>query len=443
MKNRQRLIFVVSLGCAKNWLDTEIMAGSAVTNGMMLTPYQEEADIFLINTCSFIFDARSEAEQNILEAVAWKKAKKSRKIIVAGCLPQRNIDECKERYPSVDLFLGLNDVAKFAQLVNKMYLGEAETPNIEECTYIYDDSTPRLQLTPQVYAYIKIAEGCNHKCAFCAIPSIRGLQRSRPIDSIVREAKSLINNGVYELILIAQDTTSYGTDLKDGSSISKLIAEIDQLEGDFKVRILYTHPLHFTDEVINTFATSKHLLPYVDIPLQHAATPVLKAMKRATTEEKTRELVQKLKTRIPNVTIRSTFIVGFPGETDADYQVLKQFIIDSEFDRLGVFAYSPEEGTTAASFDNQVPTDIAESRRDELMEIQHDISLRKNQALIGKTIPVIIEDETEDGFFGRSYGDAPEVDNIVHIQVTQDCEVGDEVMVTIVDAEAYDLYGTI
>ena len=233
----------------------------------MITPYAEEADIFLINTCSFIFDARTEAEQNILEALLWKKEQKHRKVVVAGCLPQRNIEEVQNQYPDVDLFMGLNDVSKFSELVADMYEGIAGIPEIKECTYIYDEETPRLQLTPSTYAYVKIAEGCNHKCAFCAIPSIRGLQRSRPVDSIVREAQNLVNNGVYELILIAQDTTSYGKDLKEKASLPQLIAELDKLEGDFCIRILYTHPLHFSDEVIEMFAKSEHLVPYVDIPL--------------------------------------------------------------------------------------------------------------------------------------------------------------------------------
>ncbi len=441
--NKRLQIYIVSLGCAKNWLDTEIMAGSAVSSGMMITPYADDADIFLINTCSFIFDARSEAEQNILEALLWKKQNKSRKVVVAGCLPQRNIEEVQNQYPDVDLFMGLNDVSAFSKLVKKMYQGETGKPLIEECTYIYDENTPRLQLTPSTYAYLKIAEGCNHKCAFCAIPSIRGLQRSRPVESIVREAENLINNGVYELILIAQDTTSYGKDLKQAASLPMLIRELDKIDADFRIRILYTHPLHFTDEVIEMFATSEHLVPYVDIPLQHASTPVLKAMKRATSEEKTRELVAKVKAGIPNVTLRSTFIVGFPGETEEDYQTLKKFILDTEFDRLGVFTYSPEEGTSAAEItEGLVPSEVAAARCDELMRLQSEIALKKNEAQIGQVLDVIIEGESEEGIIGRTYGDAPEVDNLVHVVIPEEIdELPPMIQVKITDAETYDLFG--
>lgn len=442
-KNLQ--LYIVSLGCAKNWLDTEIMAGSAVSAGIMITPYAEDADIFLINTCSFIFDARTEAEQNILEAVLWKKKQKHRKVVVAGCLPQRNIEEVQNQYPDVDLFMGLNDVSKFSELVADMYEGIAGIPEIKECTYIYDEETPRLQLTPSTYAYVKIAEGCNHKCAFCAIPSIRGLQRSRPVDSIVREAQNLVNNGVYELILIAQDTTSYGKDLKEKASLPQLIGELDKLEGDFCIRILYTHPLHFTDEVIEMFAKSEHLVPYVDIPLQHASTPILKAMKRATTEEKTRELVKKIKANISNVTLRSTFIVGFPGETEEDYQSLKQFILDTEFDRLGVFTYSPEDGTSAAEItEGLVPAEVAAERCDELMRLQSEIAFKNNQKKIGQELDVIIEGESEQGIIGRTYGDAPEVDNLVHISIPKDCEyLPAAIKVKITEADTYDLFGNL
>ncbi len=437
------LIYIVSLGCAKNWLDTEIMAGSAVTAGMRITPYVEEADIFLINTCSFIFDARSEAEQNIQEAINWKEAKDGRHIVVAGCLPQRNIDEVVAQYPTVDLFMGLNKVDQFANLVNEMLAGNAEIPEIDECTYIYDENTPRLQLTPQTFAYLKIAEGCNHNCAFCAIPSIRGYQRSRPVDSIVREAKNLIGNGVFEIILIAQDTTCYGKDLEDKTSIVELIAALDEIEGDFKVRMLYTHPAFFKDDVINMFATSKHLVPYVDMPLQHGSTELLKAMRRPTTEEGTRELILKIKDQVKDVTIRTTFIVGYPGETEADYQKLKQFIIDMQFDRVGIFAYSPEEGTDAAILTEKfVPTEVAQQRLDELMKIQAEIAHEKNQDKIGSIIEVIVDGTDDDYILGRSYGDAPEVDNLVLISYPEeDCELAPLVKVKITGADTYDLFG--
>ena len=441
MKAKQ--IFIVSLGCAKNWLDTEIMAGTAVMAGMQITPNVEEADLFMINTCSFIFDARTEAEENIREAIAWKAEKPGRYIVVTGCLPQRDIDETVKLYPTVDLFMGLNEVDQFAKLVTKMFAGDTVVPEMKECTYIYDENTPRLQLTPQNYAYLKIAEGCNHNCAFCAIPDIRGYQRSRPIESIVKEAKNLIDNGVYEIILIAQDTTYYGKELKDGTTIVKLMEALDQIEGDFKLRMLYTHPAFFKDDVIDMFANSKHLLPYIDIPLQHSSDRLLKEMRRPTTEAKTRALLTKIKEKVKDATIRTTFIVGYPGETEADYQNLKQFILDMEFDRMGVFAYSPEVGTDAATYtDRFVDPEVAQARADELMKLQSEIAYQKNLAKVGTTIEVFIDGMDDDFILGRSFGDAPEVDNIVLIEYPQeDCELLPMVKVKITSAETYELVG--
>lgn len=441
---KKPLLFIVSLGCAKNWLDTEVMAGSAITGNILLTETPDNADIYMINTCSFIFDARTESDDQILEALAWKKERPGRRVVVAGCLPQRNLDEVKRMYAEVDLFLGLNDVPNFAALVDDMFAGKEHTPDTEECTYIYDENTPRLQLTPNNFAYVKIAEGCNHMCSFCAIPSIRGKQRSRSQASIVKEVENLLDNGVSEIILIAQDTTSYGRDLQEESNLGTLLRELNELEGDFWIRVLYTHPLHFTDEVIAAFRDCNKVVPYIDMPLQHIADPLLKSMKRGVTEAKTKELVRKIRAEIPGAVLRTAFIVGYPGETEADYQNLKAFIEEVKFERMGVFSYSPEEGTPAAEFPNQVDEALKAARQEELMQLQAEISLAHNESLVGETIEVVIEGmEDEQTILARSYGDAPEVDNLVHIKVTQDMEIAPIIEVTIDGAETYDLFATI
>jgi ribosomal protein S12 methylthiotransferase len=301
-----------------------------------------------------------------------------------------------------------------------------------------------LQLTPQNYAYLKIAEGCNHNCAFCAIPDIRGHQRSRPIESIVAEAKNLIHNGVYEIILIAQDTTYYGKDLKNGTTIVQLIEALDQIDGEFKIRMLYTHPAFFNDEVIDMFANSKHLLPYIDIPLQHSSDSILKKMRRPTNEASVRTLLSKIKSRVKEATIRTTFIVGYPGESEEDYQNLKQFILDMQFDRMGVFAFSPEKGTDAATESDPVDPQIAQARVDELMQFQAEIALQKNVEKVGKTIEVFIDGMDDEFILGRSFGDAPEVDNLVLIEYPEEeCELPPMVRVKIISAETYELVGVL
>ncbi|MEA2011958.1 MAG: 30S ribosomal protein S12 methylthiotransferase RimO [Verrucomicrobiota bacterium] len=438
------VIFFVSLGCAKNLVDTEVIAGNAVVADFLITANQDEADITIINTCSFINDAREEAEQEIKDSLQWKKDASSRYVVIAGCFPQQNIKYLQEKYPDIDLFLGLDEIADSAKKLHRMLKGNSELQGeFSEAKYLYNDMTPRLQLTPQSYAYIKIAEGCNHKCSFCSIPSIRGHFRSRSLESVVAEARNLLKNGVKELILIAQDTTYYGKDLNPPTSLSALIKELDKLQGDFWIRVLYTHPVHFTDEIIETFAKSTHLLPYVDIPLQHISDTILKAMKRGCSKIKTKELLEKIRKKIANATIRTSLIVGYPGETDEQFMSLVEFVKEAEFDRMGVFCYSPEPGTPAAERQSEMPSkETIEKRRDILMKLQQEISLKKNEKMLGKTISVIVEGSTEDGIMqGRSAMDAPDVDNLVFFEL-KNPDLQDYIIdVKITDCDNYNLYG--
>jgi len=438
-------VHVISLGCAKNLVDTEVMCGSAVTSGLVLTAQREHADIILINTCSFVADARDEAFCEIQQALVWKQQGSRRYVVVSGCLPQRDLPALRQQLRDVDMFLGLDDVphagTRLLELVNG---NAAPAPEVfAESTFLYDETLPRLQLTPRQYAYVKIAEGCNHRCRFCAIPLIRGRQRSRSIDSVQRECRQLLDQGVAELNLISQDTTAYGSDRDDAATLAKLLRTVDALPGMFWLRLLYTHPAHFTDELIDVFASSSHLLPYVDMPLQHINDAVLKGMGRGIGAAATRALLDRLRARIPQLTLRTTFLVGYPGETDAAFAELESFVEQFQFDRLGVFAFSPEENTPAAALTaNLVPAAVAEQRRARLLELQQQISLRRNQALLGQRIDVLLEGQDEHGrMLGRSRGDAPEVDNQVTIEAPRVMPTKLIVPVVITAAGPYDLIG--
>ena len=452
MKKKKRTakpvcVCVVSLGCAKNLVDTEVMCGSLAVNGFALVGDPEQADIMLINTCSFIFDARTEAEGEIQEALRWKRAGPNRHVVVAGCLPQRDLGAARRKHPGVDRFLGLDDVPQAGEILAELVRGGkgAELAKLDLPTYLYDDQTPRLQLTPSAYAYVKIAEGCNHFCRFCAIPHIRGRQRSRTIDSIVAECRQFLGQGVGELNLIAQDSTRYGEDLADGTNLAGLLRVLDALPGRFWIRVLYTHPRFWTDELMAVLANATHVVPYVDIPLQHIADPVLKAMGRQMGEAETRALMTRLRERVPGATIRSTFLVGYPGETDAHFESLRAFVESFRFDRLGVFAFSSEEGTPAAEIrEGLVPPEVAAARRHTLMLIQQEISTQNNEALVGGTLTVLCEGPGEDAgeWLGRTPADGPEIDNQVHIRQRNGAGASEGfIRVKIDRAAPYDLWG--
>ncbi len=440
-------VCVVSLGCPKNLVDSEVICGGLASAGFLLTPDREDADVLLINTCSFIRAARDEAAGEIRDALRWKgRAPRRRKVVVAGCLPQRDPAGTAEAYPEVDLFLGVDDVPEAPRLLRELLGGGRPDRNVPPQrlpVYLYDHTAPRLTLTPPSYAYIKIAEGCDHRCAYCSIPAIRGRQRSRSPDSILAECRQLLGQGAAELILVAQDTTRYGLDRDDGASLAGLVRQIDALPGDFWLRILYTHPRHLSETLIDTLAASRHTIPYLDIPLQHISDPVLKAMRRGMGGSATRALMESVRTRWPGVAVRTTFMVGFPGETERDFEELLEYATDYRFDRLGVFVYSPEPGTPAAECrTGLVPRSEAEARRDALMTRQQAIATERNRALVGRVLPVIADAEERPGrYLGRTTADAPDIDNLVRFQAPPGGIPGHLARVQIRRASAYDLAG--
>ncbi|MBR6371934.1 MAG: 30S ribosomal protein S12 methylthiotransferase RimO, partial [Victivallales bacterium] len=340
---------------------------------------------------------------------------------VAGCLAQRELPTLKQKYPQVDIYMGLDDVPRIAELL-KQAAPQEEPQQFSLPKYLYDHDTPRLMLTPSAYAYIKVAEGCDHRCAYCAIPMIRGAQRSRDLASVEAEAKQLLQGGSLELDFIAQDTSRYGVDLQPKQSLEALLRRCDAIDGDFWLRVLYTHPLHLTEGLVDVLANSKHVVPYLDIPLQHIATNVLRRMNRAMDGDKVRELLAGIRAKRPDMTIRTTFLVGFPGETEEDFQELLDYVKTFRFDRLGVFVFSPEAGTPAYEMkEGIVPEEVARERAEQIMLAQREISLAKNRSLIGTKAKVLLEELVSDSkrgqlWHGRTAGDAPEVDQTVTVK---------------------------
>ncbi len=407
-----KFFYLVTLGCPKNFVDTEIIAGTLSTAGFILTGDPEEADLYLINSCAFIPAARAEALEAIAEGEAWKEARPGRRLAVAGCL----IEWDKERrfpkeHPLVDLWTGVNQVPEIARLLEK-----GGTPPAEKPVYLYNECTPRLQLTLPHLAYLKIADGCDNCCTYCAIPGIRGGLRSRTIDSVLKEAANLVNAGVRELVLIAQDVTAFGLDRPEsGETLTKLLKELEKLEGNFVIRLLYTHPAHYTDELIDFLAGSRKVLPYLDIPLQHISERILTAMNRRVSRQAVETLLGKLRERIPGLVLRTTFITGFPGETEAEFAELEAFLKAARFERCGVFPFSPEPGTAAAKLPGQIPTEEAEARATQLMKVQTGIMKRYAKSLIGKELRVLIDGFDGNCAIARGVMDAPEIDNVIFL----------------------------
>lgn len=440
-------VYIVSLGCSKNLVDTEVMCGQLATSGFALTPEPELADIMLINTCGFIRAAREEARQEIGEALDWKRSREGRRVVVAGCLPQLDMDAARESFPDVDAFLGVDNAHLVADTLRQVMTRDSgQMPQDVECDspiYLYDHRTPRLQLTPSTYVYVKIADGCDNRCAYCTIPDIRGAQRSRSPESVVEECRQHISNGAAELNFIAQDTARYGEDRQEQVTLSDLLMQVDRLPGDFWIRVLYLHPLHIDDRLIDVLAEARHVVPYLDIPLQHVNDRVLTLMGRGACGERVRKLVGKLRSRIPNAALRSTLMVGYPGEGEREFAELAAFVRDISFDRLGVFCFSPEPGTQAAALEvPAVSAEIAEKRRATLLETQQAHALARNRRLIGRTCSVLLEEVRESGtFIGRTYADAPEVDQVVEFTGPEDVLTSPFARVTVTDAAEYDLYG--
>ena len=450
---------LVSLGCAKNLIDSEIMVGHLARAGMSLTADAREADVVIVNTCSFIDASKHEALEAIYEMSDGKaKARrKGQKLIVAGCMAQRYqgalpvVEGAKGRVelPKVDAFIGLDEVTRIVPVIEKVLADEAKPLEFlaKTTTFIPDYDTPRFRLTPRHAAYIKIAEGCNHPCSFCIIPRIRGRHRSRTVDSVVREARQLVAEGVREINLISQDTTYFGmdrwtdqrpnprspVDSSKGESLASLLRELDTIEGDHWIRLLYTHPAHWSDELIETIGKSRHVARYVDIPLQHISDRMLAAMQRETDGAHIRGLVRRMRAGIPGLTIRTTFIVGFPGETEADFAELLGFLREARFDRVGVFRYSREEGTRAAKLPDQVPDAVKQERWERAMALLRELSAERLKAMVGRRLRVLVESPG----VARGEGDAMEIDGTV--SVPRSLPVGEFAEVTVTGAKAYDL----
>lgn len=446
---------LISLGCAKNLVDSEIMAGHLQQAGMQMIPDAAQADVVIVNTCSFLNASKEESIQVILEQHeqrGMRKRRREQKLIVAGCMAQRFSKELPGAMPEVDAFIGLDQITSVAtvidDLVSKERKAREPAPALVSArsTFIPDYDTPRFRLTPRHFAYIKIAEGCNHPCTFCIIPQIRGRHRSRTIDSVVKEARQLVAEGVKEINLISQDTTFFGMDTWEerpgprskvdssrGDSLTTLLRELNAIEGDFWIRILYTHPAHWSPELIATIAACKKVARYVDMPLQHISDHMLGLMRRETSSQYIRDLVRDIRAGIPGITLRTTFIVGAPGETEADHQELLQFIRDTRFERLGVFEYSQEEGTKAAKMEEQIPAKLKKKRWHEAMGLQREIAASVSAAHIGRRVRVLVESPG----VARAEGDAPDIDGRVYVPKT--LPVGEFADVEITGAAGYDL----
>ncbi|NMD99582.1 30S ribosomal protein S12 methylthiotransferase RimO [Selenomonas bovis] len=433
----------VSLGCSKNLVDTEMMLGILREHGIELTPEPAEADILIVNTCAFIESAKEESITTILNMAEYKESGRCRSLIVAGCLGQRYGQELLDDMPEADAIIGTGAWNRIMEAVEESLKGHRVVIAGED-KLLYDEHTPRITTTPAYTAYVKIAEGCNNRCAFCAIPYIRGSYRSRPIEDIRDEVVNLAARGVKEIILIAQDTTEYGRDLYGEPQLAKLLRTLCTVEGVHWIRTLYSYPTYFSDELIETIASEPKLVKYVDLPMQHAHDEVLRRMHRPDTQASMRALIEKLRTRIPGVTIRSTFIVGFPGETDAQYQTLRNFLEEMRLDKVGVFTYSREEGTPAYDMPNQVPEDVMQERYHDLMSLQCKISEELNHELEGRELEVLVEGRDEEQAniaVGRSYREAPDVDGQVYIEGDTDSQIGDLVRVRVLQGFTYDVVG--
>ena len=435
-------VYLVSLGCPKNLVDSEVMAGVLLTNGIMLNFDKNSAEYYLINTCAFLPGARSECESAILEGIRWKNhAPQVRKLIVAGCLIQQDKENIiRSKYPEVDAWSGVDGVGDIFKTFQSAKAGYT-TGDAAEPVYLYNETTPRLQLTLPHVAYLKIADGCNNRCAYCSIPLIRGSLRSRSIESVLAEARNLIANDVKELIVIAQDVTAYAADRDDGATLAKLLHEMDKLEGDFAIRLLYTHPAHYTDEFFAEYAVNKHILAYLDIPLQHINSDILLKMGRKTDRKTIEDVLTKIRTARPETAIRTTFITGLPGETEAEFAELMEFVQTQKFARLGVFSYSPEPGTPAAARPDRVESSVAEERAAKIMALQEKIALEHNRSLVGKTLKVICDEAEGRNGAGRTFADAPDIDNIVYFTGSKRLKTGEIYEVLITEAETFDLYG--
>ncbi|WP_373217908.1 30S ribosomal protein S12 methylthiotransferase RimO [Ruminococcus sp. 5_1_39BFAA] len=436
-----KLLFI-SLGCDKNLVDSEEMLGLLTRDGHEIVDDEEQAEAIIINTCCFIGDAKEESVNTILEMAEYKKAGTCKVLIVTGCMAQRYKNEITEEIPEVDAVLGTTSYGEILKAVKEAETGH-RFAEFKDINYLPDDLGRRVLTTGGHFGYLKIAEGCDKHCTYCIIPKLRGKFRSVPMERLIRQAEDMAEQGVKELILVAQETTVYGTDLYGKKSLHILLKELCRISGIRWIRVLYCYPEEIYDELIQTMKEEKKICHYLDLPIQHASDRILKRMGRRTSKEELIAIVEKLRREIPDIFLRTTLISGFPGETPEDHQELMEFVNEMEFDRLGVFAYSAEEDTPAASMEDQIPQELKEERRDELMELQQEISYDKGQERIGQVLTVMIEGKVADesAYIGRTYGDAPKVDGYIFVQTGELLMTGDFARVRVTGALEYDLIG--
>lgn len=437
-------ILFISLGCDKNLVDTEVMLGLLASKGHQMIDDETQADVIVINTCCFINDAKEESIQTILEMADYKKEGRLKALIVTGCLAQRYKNEIIEEIPEVDAVLGTTSYDKIVEAIAEALQGHSLV-EMTDLDALPEVNTQRLVTTGGHFAYLKIAEGCDKHCTYCIIPKIRGNFRSVPMEKLLREAQELADQGVKELILVAQETTLYGKDIYGEKSLHKLLKELCKIAGIQWIRILYCYPEEITDELIQVMKEEKKICHYLDLPIQHASNEILKRMGRRTSKEQLIEIIGKLRKEIPDIALRTTLITGFPGETEEQHEELMDFVDEMEFDRLGVFTYSAEEDTPAASMDGQIEESVKEDRQAELMELQQDIAFDLAEDMIGQEVLVLIEGKVadENAYVGRTYKDAPNVDGLIFVNTDEELMSGDFARVKVTGALEYDLIGEI
>ena len=435
-------VLFISLGCDKNLVDSEVMIGLLADRGYQMTDDETRADVIVINTCCFIHDAKEESIQTILEMAEYKKTGTLKALIVTGCLAQRYQEEILEEIPEVDEVLGTTSYDKIVEAIEEALEGRGGV-RIEDIDALPLPDTKRLVTTGGHFAYLKIAEGCDKHCTYCIIPKIRGNYRSVPMERLVKEARDLAEDGVKELILVAQETTIYGTDLYGEKSLHRLLRELCKIDGIRWIRILYCYPEEIDNDLIQVMKEEPKICHYLDLPIQHASTEILRRMGRRTSREDLEEIIGKLRREIPDIAIRTTLITGFPGETKEQHEELMDFVDQMEFDRLGVFTYSPEEGTPAAGMEGQVPEEVKEDRQAELMELQQEIAFDLAEDMIGREVLVMIEGKVADEnvYVGRTYKDAPNVDGLIFVNTDEELMSGDLARVKVTGAAEYDLIG--
>ena len=443
MDNSLKILFI-SLGCDKNLVDSEEMLGLLREKNYSFTDDESEADIIVVNTCCFVNDAKEESINTIIDMAAYRTEGKCKALIVTGCLAERYKDEILKEIPEVDAVLGTSSYDSIVQAVEKVLAGEKYEKYCSLERLIVEEKN-RIITTGGYYAHLKIAEGCNKACTYCIIPKIRGRYRSVPMEEIIDSAKALVEKGVKELILVAQETTLYGIDLYGEKRLPKLLEELCKITGLVWIRILYCYPEEITDELIEVMKKEKKICKYIDMPIQHASDRILKKMGRRTNQTELKERITKLRKEIPDIVIRTTLISGFPTETDEEHEELLDFVDEMEFERLGVFTYSPEEDTKASVMDGQIDEEVKEKRRNEVMELQQEIVFEKGESYIGKTFMVIIEGKIadENAYIGRTYMDAPNVDGNIFITTDEELMTGDFVKVKVTGSVEYDLIGEI